>query len=702
MKKSIKKTACLAFFFAAAAFLFGCGGIKDKLDNLTGSDDGPRFTLNGRITVESSDKAGNYGSAPHFVAVSRSESIEDLRDNPEENVVQLIYVHDINKDFIMDITDTDLLPGDEVFLFAFMDNDYSEGSPSLKEGDVVGFYRDPVTLNTSYKIKASGNYIEININREVYDYEAVIAGTLNCEESGDIFLIAFSGDIADIDLANLDIDQVVGFKRFFKEAGTFYYSLPVIPCGFNLPIEEVHVVAVLDLNENSKPDEGDKIGYYVNKKSLSPKLTVTGGLQDGIDIDICKSMSFEGSKAQISGTVTGNAYGKILLVAYDGQISSFDMNSVDMNKIIGYEVIEKTEASANYTMRTLPFSNLPAESVTVVALFDKDGNKEATEGDMLGFYTEPNGDGTPAFLTITEGSTEGIDINIDKTYYDHNARIQGTISGNAKGDLHIIAYNGDIRNIDINNLDTDCIVGYEKVSKSSFSLDYRMNVLPFFDLPLDVSLIAFVDLNKNGKPDSGDSVGYYMNKSSMSFSIAVSESGVSGINFSVNKTVYENNASVSFRMGYETINIPFPQKWLADGEEVLVFLVHKDGVGSGYNIDIDYLMGLGSITKAKDDGFMGGFAMNTTYSVKFFPFINEKIPVQYGNGGSTFKVDDVNLFAVYDKNKNGLPDKGENIGFLCEYVYQISPYEIDITNNGDNSTTGSLNTRRLRFFLFQL
>ncbi|MCX5850694.1 MAG: hypothetical protein NT072_01360, partial [Deltaproteobacteria bacterium] len=208
-------TAALRFIprhlilFLMALFLAACSA----------GGDGEMKALNITGTVSTGSMAKSVsGTAPLFIAIAKSTDISAIMDDPGEAIIDLVEVND-DGTFTIDLTDTELVAGDEILIFAFMDNDYDGGVPFLDPGDVVGFYANTGSLKIGYTLKAGENSgIHIDINRRVYDYEAAVSGTIEGTESGEVTLIAYAGEITSSDFTKLDFDGVIGYRKVTKGA----------------------------------------------------------------------------------------------------------------------------------------------------------------------------------------------------------------------------------------------------------------------------------------------------------------------------------------------------------------------------------------------------------------------------------------------------------------------------------------------------
>ncbi|NMB64193.1 MAG: hypothetical protein GYA16_04915, partial [Spirochaetes bacterium] len=241
-------------------------------------------------------------SPPVFVAIARNGDMEAIQNDPANTIISVIQPDD-SGDFSIECKDYGLKSGDEVFLFAFIDNDYAGGIPYPTPGDAVGFYHNGLKL--SYTIGVDGQ-ATILINRQQYDFHANIIGILDGTESGNVILIAYAGDFNSSNFSDIDIDAVIGYKKLTKPAYPVSFTLPVMPYGYNVPIGGVYIIALLDANANGIPDEGDTIGFAVEPGSNTPvAVTVTNGVVSASTIKFVMPIYGEPATNDPPLTITG-------------------------------------------------------------------------------------------------------------------------------------------------------------------------------------------------------------------------------------------------------------------------------------------------------------------------------------------------------------------------------------------------------------
>ncbi len=244
----------------AAVYLTACGETADNSD----------FILTGSITV---DTSVIYQDQPLVVYVAKGDGLSLSADNAGDSALALVNIDNNTHSFSIDLSDKGLKAGDKITVVAFIDNNYVANLPTPDKGDFIGFYIDAETFSTDLELKQGTNNVgELTIKREVFSFEKNITGSINNIYTGDVLLIAYAGEINSMDFDSLDFDEIIGFKKIVKTDTLTEYSLPILPYGYNLPINDVYVLALYDSNGNGRSDSGDYIDFYKGESGEHPVL----------------------------------------------------------------------------------------------------------------------------------------------------------------------------------------------------------------------------------------------------------------------------------------------------------------------------------------------------------------------------------------------------------------------------------------------
>jgi hypothetical protein len=255
------------------ALLLGCG------EPSTSSDIFISGAVSGTILEE-------YPDNPVIVLVSHDADMNAIRNDPMNSLIAYSGVDPSTHSFRLDLRNSGLEAGDTVFIAAFIDLSPADRAPYPDTGDWIGFWMNPMTFSTMYTVADGENSLtDIRISREIFNFSAAVTGTVQGEETGGVILFAYAGPITSLNPAALDPDRIVGYTSLIMSGEPVDYILPILPFGFDAPIENVLILAVLDSNQNGGLDAGDKIGYYTEGPPYLPtSLTITAGLLTGMDV----------------------------------------------------------------------------------------------------------------------------------------------------------------------------------------------------------------------------------------------------------------------------------------------------------------------------------------------------------------------------------------------------------------------------------
>ena len=525
--------------------LTSCGALQEEDAIIAGS-----------VTVD--EAVVRAANAPVFVALARDGTMEAIQNDPANTIITVISP-DESGTFSIQCKDYGLHAGDEVFLFAFADNDYTGSIPFPTPGDAVGFYHNGFKL--SYTIGVDGE-ARIVINRQHYDFDASIIGILDGTESGNVLLVAYAGDFNSSNFSDIDINAVIGYKTIVKPAHPVSFSLPVMPYGYDVPIGGVYVIALLDANNNKIPDEGDMIGFAVDQSNTPVALTVTQGVVSASTIKFLMQIYGEPKTGEPPLTLTGSfdapaGYSSdpqskpIFIVVAKGS----DPNEVFTNiKNVNTQTFDFTRVTQGENTFALTLSRSkfnPGDSVFIFALWDKDyesGLPYATHGDKLGIVL--NKSNFTYSVTLQEGDNQliksgsqyvfngknGYSFAINRNVYSHTAAIRFQLE---KGSLNDTQFANGTRVICVAVYETDNItLGYtldmdkviatanvriQRQAGSDTTVYYTMPVMPALldTIPAiqdgqlcinNVWVLAILDSNANGKPDDGERIGFYWDR----------------------------------------------------------------------------------------------------------------------------------------------------------------------------------------------
>ncbi|MBU0994632.1 MAG: hypothetical protein KJ737_19225 [Proteobacteria bacterium] len=471
---------------------------------------------------------------PCYIIIAQTDNPDDLLEDPVSKIKYFEKIPEGETSFDIDLSDTGLVPGDEIMIIALWDKDHVSGFPEPFEEDYIGFYMNTEDMALTYVLEDGVNEgIEININREVFSFEAEVKGRVKGKENGELIIIAYAGDIDSFDFDKLDYDRVIAYQKFQKESRPLDYVMHVLPYGLNVPVEDVTIFALLDKNGNGKPDAGDLIGYHSTASDKMPTpVTIEAGILEGIDIELVMEIAEpSGYDISIQGELvfsdSDNAPSYIIVAQSDNPAAMID------DPVSSIKFFEKVpDGATNFDINLSGSGLKPGDEVMLIALKDKDkqgGFPNPTEGDLVGLYID-----TEAFsmtYELKEGKNEGIVIDLNRDVFSFEAEIQGTINGDDTGPILMIAYAGELNSLDFNDIDFDKVIGYQEYQKTSSPLDYSLKIIPYgMNVPIkDVYIFAVLDRNGNGQPDAEDKIGYPADSDDMPILITVTEGIKTGV-----------------------------------------------------------------------------------------------------------------------------------------------------------------------------
>ncbi|MGM0404305.1 MAG: hypothetical protein ACQEQN_11360 [Thermodesulfobacteriota bacterium] len=529
----------------------------------------------------------------------------------------------------------------------------------------------------------------------------VVAGTLAVDESmryGDApVLVAVTRSLGASEIQEDPDDAIIKYVAAGENGTSFEIDLSDTAL---MPGDTVNLIAFVDNNYTGGvpfPDIGDIVGIHVEPGSLTPGLELQDGGNTGIHIDITREV-FD-YEASISGTVTGDDEGNVVVVAYAGEVASSDFSGLDTDDVMGFARVEKGSGPVSYTIDILPYGkNVPLEKVQVFALLDANANNEIDAGDRIGFYAREGEfssllaleDGThldgvdPVFrLDIPEPS--GYDVSMSGTF----SVSQDYLAGDSPVYITVFdsANPGDIL----------------EDPYGALKYFYKMPAYAYyftFDLsrtdlaPGDkVMVVALWDRDFAGgfpQPTRGDKLGIVVNKDTYRFltEIAFGPTIIPPVDheFKINKRVYDFRADIDY-----ALDLSDAGSFNMDNARLIVLAIHVEGVALGVSavgditldIDMDYMIAVDSLPATEYD-HIGIGPRQDPFPPRALPLLTalyervvvweDNLPPQplirgedHGNRSERTAF----LVAILDKNGNGAVDREDEIGYYGKNVIEV-------------------------------
>jgi len=499
---------------AALFAILACGYGEDN-------DKKASMYLSGTVDVEGVKETV---TGPVLIMVTNTDDLGEIEDNPDGAIITVVTIDESDYTFRIDLTDDGMKAGDEVFITAFADNDYNGNIPYPTAGDYLGFYVDPEGFSMAYVLKDGENSgIEITISREVFDFDDTgISGTVYGNDVGDLTIIAYAGDITSSDFSKLDTDGVIGYSKLSKDGGPVSYTVDILPYGYDVPVENVHVFAFLDVNGNGEVDGGDRIGYHSREENNLPTpLTISEGTTEDVDISFYMDvMEPFGLDISLVGSFTPPFnYDDESPPMYIIVAERENLDTLFDDPITSIKYFQKIPAGDFIFDIDLSETDLlPGDDVIVFALWDRDyvaGFPNPTWDDKLGLLQNKE---TYAFSIELEYGVnpvpaEGYALELTKDVYDSHdfdyesakGSIKYTLDTEGAGSydperaqfivmaIHVggvtinLSDGMDLR--DVIQIDMDYILGVQVLSAEDYSADpENLNILPAIYKEIGVNL----------------------------------------------------------------------------------------------------------------------------------------------------------------------------------------------------------------------
>ncbi len=444
------------------------------------------------------------------------------------------------------------------------------------------------------------------------------------------------------------------------------------------PGDEISIIAFADSDYRGGvpyPTEGDFVGLYVDGARFTMGYRLLEGPNDDIDITINRRVyDFE---ATVSGTLAANGPSDCVLIAYAGDIDSFDFSSLDFNAVIGYRRIGSGELTSDYSMKILPYGfDVPVSGVYLLALFDRNGNGLPDAGDGIGYYSE-DPSGLPTLITIEPGRRTGLDI-VERLRIPapsgQAVSIAGSFEAPAGYDADappvfvIVAESNDPNAIFDDPLSAIRYFRRLPRGESSFDLDLSATGLSPGD---EVMLLVLWDRDYVAGfpgPTAGDYAGFYQNNDELRNTVALQPGettirpGGDNWSFALKRKIFDHGASVSFMLD------PGGLPDYGDANRAILVAVHKNGLDllQMQIADMNYIVGMVNLP----------LDFTSEHTMKIFPALYCDPDTGSTISGDPFELGDIYLLAILDNNPaNGGPDSGEYLGYYYTRL-GINPFYI--------------------------
>lgn len=517
-------------------------GVKDEPEKLMLAG-----TVNGAALAD-------YPDQPVMVALMRDGSALTPGSFTLDAIEAMVSVDTTSRSFEFDLTDSDLKEGDEIYLVAFVDVNYTEGLPDPDAGDNAGIYIDRDSYSPTVALhKGLNSGFDIAVNRLIRPNSTEISGTIIGEAAGEVLIVAYAGEITGLDFTSLNPDQVIGYSRQYKGASDKAYTIDLLPYPAGLETDTVYIVVLLDDTGRGLPAPGNLVGFHSDASGTRPEYfrvdARSASRMSGVDIhlrfpDASGALTTEvripepsGDDIYLNGHVTlpddydENEGALFLLVAH-----SNDPMTIMQYPLSSLSYFTRMPKGETYFELDLSDTGLNLEDeVMVVALWDKDytrGFPNPTQGDVIGYLG--NKKEMSYYTTLSQWQDkpdlpDGWRLSVDKIIYDQEASLEFTLDESAPivpqaGEaILVVAMTEDAiyppdPDADY-SIDMDYIVATRRFIVGQDGPPYMLNILPALYKGIDVNqypfglsnifLFALLDNDSsNSLPDQTEYIGY--------------------------------------------------------------------------------------------------------------------------------------------------------------------------------------------------
>ena len=483
-------------------------------------------SISGKISI---DMPGRTPEMPIFITVLREQDLAAIQNLDDHNIKPLAFISVDPKtlEYQYSFPAGTVGQQESVSFVAFVKNKFSAAIvPKPSAGDYIGFYLDQNSYSSSRRLLPGANKgIDISINKRMFDFKKKVSGVVRGDYHGPVLIAATNADLTSSKLTNLDPSKIVGFTKIDKRAAEEPFVINILPFGQNLPIHGVAFVAIYDANGNGKADPGEVVGSYCEKGDGKPTFLTVAADTDlsHLVIEPIQTIAAPAATpALLKGHLVlpkdyhadqGALFVVIMNPSKNPGISDFNQRDVRY-----FQRLDSNTTDFNINLKGTDLAS--GEQVMVLAVWEKkyqSGLPNISTGDSVGFFFDPQSN--QALYTLEESPSNQIEIAINRHIVDEHRSIKGRLTFPNTGKITVAAYAGSMSGMDFSNFDNSAIVGFTSVTKDGPTADYQINLLPAVSEQISavnkVYVIAFIDSNQNGKPDAGDLVGLYTDRSDL-------------------------------------------------------------------------------------------------------------------------------------------------------------------------------------------
>ncbi len=460
------------------------------------------ITIRGRITLPADANTGTL-----LVGVS-GNSFDEIATDPISHTLKFIATKDFTN-YEIRVPEAQLANISVLQIFAVFHREVTLTKiPSIKKGDLLGFYRNETKIGLPLNDLSSKTlYADLVVNREFKDRQIQIPVEVSGSE-GRTAVGVYCGEIRNFNAKSLDIDSLIHFQELPKSQGlqSALMTFSLLQANQN---NLCYLFAYSDTNANQILEPGEKFGFYADSKTNVP-VQFDLNLPQTVPLRVTINRTIPAVSSQpviikgglsISSDLRENIK-RFFVIAVRQEEMSLSPEQIAGN-ILAFSPVPAD--ATDYELDLTAAGVLPGTKVTTFAIGDtKDrGLPALTDGDALGLAIQDN---VLINRPVQFGVNPGFDIKMTKRYYDGRAAIKVSLDGDYRGPMMLFAYAGSL-NMDSSGLDPDKIAGFTGLKKTDQKVQADLNLFSLGQKwPLDTYVVALLDANGNQKPDAGESL----------------------------------------------------------------------------------------------------------------------------------------------------------------------------------------------------
>lgn len=454
------------------------------------------------------------------------------------------------------------------------------------------------------------------------------------------------------DWGQMEAKDIIGIFERPKETDTI--TLDLAPYGVEGG-DSVMVTALKDHDYTGgfpSLTDGDDLGVALDKDTFEPKILLKTGEIQKVEISLHRRVA--PLPPAIEFHYTSSYRGEILVLAYQGGLPRLHRSELKPEAIVAMGRYQKSDASIRGSLPILPFAPLPIPEVYLMILEDKNGNARLDPGEVISNY----GDDFPRKRSLSSSGSQEWTISSGRAYepgYGHPILISGQVTGHVShrpSHILVVKASTPIPHI---NFHQDQFLAYERLEPGNNQFTIDLSLAPI--APGErIMVIAVQDLDQSDfypQMTKGDSLGFYQSDEEEFPGLIVKESSITGLEIPLNQSYQPHQPHLS-----GTIKAQKP------GQVILALCrCLRD--------DLRF-----DLFTAKNDAIIAAKVMEhgggiETYSLPLLPIDHLR----------NRRDEDLLLIALYDENRNFLPDPGEEIGYASDelaypIVFDLPPHDL--------------------------